>query len=127
MKTWAEHEIIVHTFGAKPSPCVSTFTLRHHGKKMSRWILEEVLRAILENFYVDEFLDSYKTIAEPWKVRVEMMEVVAAGGFTLTKWKSTHPGVLENVEYSDEDLDLLEEGTKDVKIFEDHGQVFEKS
>jgi hypothetical protein len=26
MKTWAEHEMIVHTFGAKPSPCISTFT-----------------------------------------------------------------------------------------------------
>jgi hypothetical protein len=49
MKTWAEHEMIVHTFGAKPSHCVFTFTLRHHGKKMEGQISEEVLRAILEN------------------------------------------------------------------------------
>jgi hypothetical protein len=50
MKTFAEHEMIVHAFGAKPSPCVSTFTLRHHGRKMSGQISEEVLRAILEKF-----------------------------------------------------------------------------
>jgi hypothetical protein len=43
MKTLAEHEMIVHIFGAKPSPCVSTFTLRYHGKKMSGPISEEVL------------------------------------------------------------------------------------
>jgi hypothetical protein len=127
MKTLAEHEMIVHTFGAKQSPCVSTFTLRHHGKKMSGQISEEVLRAILENFYVDDFLDSYNTIAEARKVRIEITEVLASGGFPLTKWKSTHPEVLKDEDQQDEDLEPFEAEAKDVKIFEDHGQVFEKS
>jgi hypothetical protein len=44
----------------------------------------------------------------------------------LTKWKSTHPGVLEDEETLNEDLDIFKE-VGNVKIFEDHGQVFEKS
>jgi hypothetical protein len=125
MKTLAEHEMIVHTFGAKPSPCVSTFTLRYHGRKMSGRISEEVLRAILENFYVDDFLDSYNTIAEARKVRIEITKVLASGGFPLTKWKSTHPDVLKDEGQQDEEVEPFEAEAKDVKIFEDHGQVFE--
>jgi hypothetical protein len=124
MKTWAEYEMIVHTFGAKPSPCVSTFMLRYHGKKMEGRISEEVLRAILENFYVDDYLDSFNTIAEARKVKIELTEVLGTGG--LTKWKSTHPGVLVDGESLGEDSDVFKE-VGNVKIFEDHGQVFEKS
>jgi hypothetical protein len=108
MKTFAEHEMIVHTFGAKPSPCVSTFILRYHGKKMSGQLSEEVLRAILENFYVDDFLDSYNTIAKARKVRVEITEALATVGFPLTKWKSTHPDVLEDGDHLNEDLEPFE-------------------
>jgi hypothetical protein len=85
MKTWAEYEMIVHMFGAKPSPCVSTFTLRHHGKEMEGRISEEILRAILENFYVDDYLDSFNTVAEARKVKIELTEELGTGGLTLTK------------------------------------------
>jgi hypothetical protein len=44
----------------------------------------------------------------------------------LTKWKSTHTGVLEDEESLNEDLDIFKE-VENVKIFEDHGQVFDKS
>jgi hypothetical protein len=114
MKTWAEHEMIVHTFGTKPSPCVSTLTLRHHGKTMSGQISKEVLRAILENFYVDDFLDSFNTIAEEQNVKIEMTEALGTGGLTLRKWKYTHLGVLEDNEHPDEDLDTLKEEAKNI-------------
>jgi hypothetical protein len=71
-------------------------------------------------------LDSFNTIAESTKVKIELTEVLVTGGLTLTKWKSTHPGVLEDEESLDEDLDVFKE-VGNVKIFEDHGQVFEKS
>jgi hypothetical protein len=71
-------------------------------------------------------LDSFNTIAEARKVKIELTEVLVTGGLTLTKWKSTHPGVLEDEEALDEDLDVFKE-VGNVKIFEDHGQVFEKS
>jgi hypothetical protein len=82
MEDYAEHEMIVHTFGAKPSPCVSTFTLRFHGKKMSDRISKEVLRAVLKNFYVDDYLDSFNTVAEARKVRVELKETCRTGGLS---------------------------------------------
>ena len=35
MNNMVEFEMIVHTFGSKPSPCVATFVLRYHGEKIS--------------------------------------------------------------------------------------------
>jgi hypothetical protein len=43
------------------------------------------------------------------------------------KWKSTHQDVLKDEGQQDEEVGLCELEDKDVKIFEDHGQVFEKS
>jgi hypothetical protein len=88
-------------------------------------ILEEVLRAILENFYVDDYLDSFNTIAEARKVKIELTEVLGTGGLTLMRWKSNHPGVLEDEESLEDDSVMFKE-VGNIKIFEDHRQVFEK-
>jgi hypothetical protein len=45
----------------------------------------------------------------------------------LVKWKSTHPDVLKDEGQQDEEVGPSKAEAKDVKIFEDHGQVFEKS
>jgi hypothetical protein len=126
MEDYAEHEMIVLTFGAKPSPCVSTFTLTFHGKKMSDRISKEVLRVILENFYVDDYLDSFNTVAETRKVRVELKETCRTGGFNLLKWKSNYGSVLEDVEVMEGETEMPDGGVKELKIFED-SQVFDKS
>jgi hypothetical protein len=126
MKNIVEYEMIVHTFGAKPSPCVSTFTLRHHGKKVAHKISKEFLEAIMKNFYVDDYLDSFTSIEMARKVRTEMIGTLYSGGFILMKWKSTHAHVLENLPKEEDDWDTLEKEDKDLKIFED-SQVFEKT
>ena len=58
----------------------------HHGE-----ISEEVFKAIMRNFYVDDFLSSYPTTEKARAVRKELTEVLKGGGFELTKWKCTHP------------------------------------
>jgi hypothetical protein len=123
MENYAEHEMIVHTFGAKPSPCVSAFTLRFHGERMSSQISEQVLRAFLENFHVDDYLDSFKSVAEARKVRIELTETC---GFDLVKWKSNYKSVLEEERVVEDEVEVQNEEVKVLKIFED-GQVFEKS
>jgi hypothetical protein len=85
MENYAEHEMMVHTFGAKPSSCVSTFTLRFHGERMASQISEEVLRVLLESFYVDDYLDNFKSVAEVRKVRIELTETCGSSGFDLVK------------------------------------------
>ena len=61
MKVMVLLEVVVNTFGAKPSPFISTFVLRHHGETLRGGISEEVFRAIIRSFYVDDFLSSYPT------------------------------------------------------------------
>jgi hypothetical protein len=74
----------------------------------------------------DDFLDSYNMIAQARKVRIDLTERVATGGFVLTKWKSSHQDVLDDAEEARGDVDPLGEEAKDLKTFEDI-QVFEKS
>ena len=59
--------IKVHTFGAKSSPTVSTYMLRHHRQLHKDEISPETLEAIMEMFYVVDFLGSYKTRRWPRK------------------------------------------------------------
>ena len=91
-------EMLVHIFGAKSSPGVSTFVLRHHGKLVGKDYCPEVLFAILWAFYVDDLLASYPTVEKARTVRKQLQEALQRGGFELCKWKSTHKEVLEKGE-----------------------------
>ena len=107
----ALYEMLVHTFGAKSSPAISTFVLRYHGESIKDEISPEVLYAILKAFYVDDFLNSYPFVQLARQVKIGLTDALLRGGFELTKWKSTHPEVLneeghdapenQKVEFSD--------------------------
>ena len=88
--------IKVHIFGAKSSPTVCTYVLRHHGKRMEGELSPESARAIIKSFYVDDLLVSYKDVETARRVRTELTETLAKGGFDLLKWKSSHPGVVDD-------------------------------
>ena len=100
--------IKVHTFGAKSSPTVSTYVLRHHATLHKDEISPETLEAIMEMFYVDDFLGSYEKEDTARKVRVELTELLKKGGFELVKWNSNRPKVLESGEERDEDKEIKE-------------------
>ena len=89
-------ELRVHIFGAKSSPTVCTFVLRHLGKAYRKDISEETFWAIIRSFYVDDFLGSFDDVETARKVRIELQETLLKGGFELLKWKSSHKGVVDN-------------------------------
>ena len=93
----------VHVFGAKSSPTVCAFTLRHHGEMMKGQISPEVAEAIIKSFYVDDFLASYDDVATARRVRKELTEVMKKGGFELLKWNSSHPAVLDDEPNAEDD------------------------
>ena len=99
----------VHIFGAKSSPTVCTFVLRHHGKIYKEEISPEVAEAIIKCFYVDDYLDSFKTVEKAREVRIELTEVLRKGGFELCKWNSSDKRVLEDEETETEDTKEIEE------------------
>ena len=98
--------IQVHIFGAKSSPTVCTFALRHHGKMMSGELSPEAAEAIIRSFYVDDLLASFKDVETARRVREELNRVMPKGGFELLKWKSSHPEVLEDPGQEQEDKDI---------------------
>ena len=86
----------VHIFGAKSSPTVSTFVLRHHGEIHKGEISPEVAWAIIRSFYIDDFLASYADVDKARQVRLELTQVLAKGGFELLKWNSNDPRALDD-------------------------------
>ena len=54
-------EMKVHIFGTKSSPAVATFILRHNAETLLGELSLEVVKAIMEVFYTNNFLSSYPT------------------------------------------------------------------
>ena len=90
----ANYEMTVQVFGAKSSPCVATWVVRHHAKRMEGKARMETLKAINKSLYVDDLMASFPTTEMAKVVRAELEDVMLKGGFELCKWRSTHRGVL---------------------------------
>ena len=101
MNNMLMYEMLVHVFGAKSSPAVATFVLRHHANLIAKDYPPEVLFAILYAFYVDDLLASYPTVEKARQMRIHLQEALQRGGFELCKWKSTHTGVLDAKDEAD--------------------------
>ena len=99
----------VHIFGAKSSPTVCTFVLRHHSDTLKGKISPEVARAIVRSFYIDDFLASYTDVNTARQIRVELTAALAKGGFDLLKWNSNDPRALDDNSDIREDEKTLED------------------
>ena len=84
----------VHFFGAASSPPVAAFTLHHHAEMIRHLYPVEVIMAILWKMYVDDYVDSIKSIRKARQMRILMTEAFKLGGLILTKWTSNRPAVL---------------------------------
>ena len=104
---------IVFIFGAKCSPMVCTYVLRHHAKINASAFGPEVVDAILNSFYVDDFLRSFPTKEEARAMYVNLTAALKKGGFDLVKWKANHPDILGSKPLPGEDIIALQD-SKDV-------------
>ena len=94
----------VHIFGAKSSPTVCAFVLKHLAETLKGEISPDVFFAIMRAFYVDDFLASYADVATARRVRIELTAALKKGGLELTKWQASHPAVLEDEPANDDDV-----------------------
>ncbi|XP_072177022.1 uncharacterized protein [Diadema setosum] len=106
--------MLVHLFGATSSPSCSNYALKRIAKDNQGCAREAVLDAIENDFYVDDFLKSVPTQEEGITLVKEMKQVLAEGGFKLTKWSSNNREVLNSIPKEDhaveiKDLDLKKE------------------
>ena len=92
-----EREKLVHPFGARPSPTVSNFTLRKTAEDNKEDYSAQVVKAVKDNFYVDDMASSKDTVKEGIELVTDLPDMLKKGGFRLTKFISNSPEVMAAV------------------------------
>ena len=106
-----DHQMLVHLFGASSSPCCASVALKKtaNDNKASFDVL--TVYTVNRNFYVDDCLKSVSTVPEAHRLVCQLSNLLAQGGFHLTKWINNCREVLKSIPPSERapsirDLDL---------------------
>ena len=91
------YQMTVHTFGLTSSPSIAGYALRQTALQNLPQASELTLSTIQHQFYVDDLLTSVRTSNEAVQLISELDSVLSSGGFTLSKYASNRPEVLETL------------------------------
>ena len=91
------YRMTVHLFGAKSSPSCATFCLRETAREFGKYFDPRVSEVVRKNFYVDDCLTSVSTEEMGCKMIKDLRDLLAMGGFKLTKWLSLREVVMNSV------------------------------
>ena len=91
------YQMVVHIFGASSSPCCANFALRKAATDNASDYDELTVKTVLEDFYVDDCLQSVKTTDLAQRLVGQLCAILARGGFRLTKWLSNDRDVIQSV------------------------------
>ena len=81
------HQYTRHIFGARDSPTCANFALRKTATdNMSTY--PEAASVVNENFYMDDYLDSFENVTQAIKTSRDLVSLLKLGGFNLTKFVS---------------------------------------
>jgi hypothetical protein len=93
-----EFQMLVHLFGATSSPSCANFALLKTADNNSEHFDEKVTDTVRRNFYVDDCL---KFVGDDSQATVLASELLAKGGFRLTKWMSNSSKVVASLPESE--------------------------
>ena len=66
--------------------CISSIKLTYPIVKAGLWIEQlQITEAVLEHFYVDDYLDSFPDLKQAISAVVEVIQLLKSGRFNLTK------------------------------------------
>ena len=88
-----------HIFGAKDSPLCANYALQRTARDN---VIQypEATNAVLENFYMDDYLDSVESPERALKRSKELVQLLHLGGFKLTKFVSNVPNLADRIDGS---------------------------
>ena len=92
-----EFRMTVHPFGGVWSPSCANLALQCTAADNRDQFDEEVIKCAYRNFYVDDCLKSVATQEKAVLFVKQLTELLACGGFRLTKWISNCREVLETI------------------------------
>ena len=93
----AEYQMMVHLFGGIWSPSCATFAVQKVTEDNASSFADDLKRAVRRNFYVDDLLISVNSVEEATRIQKQLNDLLAKGGFHLTKWVSNSREVLDAV------------------------------
>ncbi|XP_064635233.1 uncharacterized protein LOC135492610 [Lineus longissimus] len=79
-----EYQMVVHVFGATSSPSCANYALRRTAKDNQDYFPKEAVDAILNCFYVDDYLGNYSSGEIAIPLIANTRELCSKGGFRLT-------------------------------------------
>ena len=79
----------VHIFGKVDSPCCANWALKRTAIDKPKFSLRAI-EAVLEHFYMDDYLDSIPDLEAAINVLVEVIQLLKLGGFNLAKFVSNN-------------------------------------
>ena len=102
------YRMTVHLFGGTWSPSCCTYAMHRTVQDNAHQFSEVTCEMVKRNFYLDDSLKSVSTVEEAVTLTKELKELLAQGGFNLTKWTSNHSAVLEKIPSHDQSKKVKE-------------------
>ena len=94
------YEYTRHVFGAKSSRTGANYAL-HQVAKDNAVNDESLVRTVQRNFFMDDFLKLVRTPQEAIKIYQKVRDILAKGGFKLTKWITSDGQVKSQIPETD--------------------------
>ena len=102
------HRMTVHLLGATSSPCCATFSLRQAAIDFHSIIdSSDVVSAVQNNFYVDDFLSNVHDGKSVQKLINDIKFLLDKAGFRLTKWMSNSETINKSLPEDDRSKSLM--------------------
>ena len=121
-KAATDYEMGVHVFGATSSPSCCNYALKRTAVNSKERYSSDVAETLQKNFYVDDLLKSVSNVATAIRLLNDVIEMVAAGGFRLTKIISNRIEVLQSIAETER-----QNGVKNVDLDSGAGLPTEKA
>ena len=91
------YQSVRHIFGSKNSPTCANYALQQTARD-NRNQFREAANSVGNHFYRDDYLESSPTVNEAAKKAQDLVEMLAKGGFKITKFVSNVPSLVNNVD-----------------------------
>ena len=101
-----EFRFTVHPFGGVWCPSIATYAMRQTAEDHKDDFPAEVVRAVKEDFYVDDFVKSLESTEEASNMVKQIDRLLQLGGFNLTKWNASSREVLKTINEEDRAKEL---------------------
>ncbi len=92
-----EFQMNVHLFGGASSPSCASFALRKTAEDYKTEFDPITAETVRRNFYVDDCLKSLQSDAKVIQLASQLREMLAKGGFRLTRWISNSKEVINTL------------------------------